>query len=170
MGESSWLIPGREYGSPEDYFRGISCLIQGSVSEPAFTVDSMSCLTTCDYLPSTYHRPRILFVIQAHSSGTHLTSLARTITADLEKMWDGATKPPELMNQSLADYFDFEFESMPHLMLAPDHYNRRASSLRQRFVDQERGDYIFKRAHPNTIPADGLELYMTMAWVCTNFL
>ena len=49
VGESSWLIPGREYGSPEDYFRGISCFIQEFVSELVFSVDSMPCLTTCDY-------------------------------------------------------------------------------------------------------------------------
>ena len=121
------------------------------------------------WVPSSYQRPRILFVIQAHSGGTHLTSLAQTIMANLERMWGSATKPPELMNQSLAGHFEFEFESMPHLKLAPDHYKHRVSSLRQRFVDPERGDYVFKRTHPNGIPADGLELYMTMVWVRTIF-
>jgi len=55
-------------------------------------------------------------------------------------------------------------------VLTPDHYKRRVSTLRQRFADQERGDYVFKQTHSNGIPADGLELYMTMVWVCIIFL
>ena len=43
VGEPSWLIPGREYASPENYFRGTSCLVQKfgpAVSELIFIVDS----------------------------------------------------------------------------------------------------------------------------------
>ena len=132
VGESSWLIPGREYGSPEDYFRGISCFIQEFVSELVFAVDSMPYLTTCDYPVS---------ITGPESS----LSFKPTVVAPTLQV---------LLKQSLA----------------PDHYKRCASSLRQRFVDPESRGYIFERAHPNTIPADGLELYMTMAWVCTNVL
>lgn len=83
-----------------------------------------------------YDRPQIIFIIQAHSGTTSLESLSRTITSDLMAIWERVSKPEELRDQSVTDYFDFKFDSLPHLVLDPDHYERRVKTLRKRFVDR----------------------------------
>ena len=110
-------------------------------SKRAYTHCRFGALSNNLWVTRIYQQPRILVVIQAPSGGTHLTSLAQTITAKLER-----TVP------------------------TPDHCKRRVSSLRQRLVDPERGDCVFAGTHPNDVPADGLELSMTMVWVRTIFL
>jgi hypothetical protein len=114
---------------------------------------------------SVYQWPKIVFVIQAHSGGTSLANLARTLSLDLDRVWESITKPEELMNKTLSEYFDFGFESLPNLHLESDRYKSEVGLLRKRFVQRDGMDYILKHAHPNTIPADGLEPYMRMIWV-----
>ncbi|KAJ6568689.1 root hair defective 3 GTP-binding protein-domain-containing protein, partial [Mycena capillaripes] len=108
--------------------------------------------------------PKIVFVIQAHSGGTSLANLARTLLLDLNRVWESIKKPEELMNKTLSEYFDFGFESLPNLHLESDRYKSEVVLLRKRFVERDGMDYILKHAHPNTIPADGLESFMRMIW------
>ena len=114
-----------------------------------------------------YHWPKILFLIQAHGGRTSLASLAHTVTLGLNKIWDSIEKPKGLRDGSFQEYFDFEFESLPNLELAPEQYNSRVNSLRKRFVEKESTDYLLKDAHPNSISVDGLETYMKTIWVRT---
>ncbi|KAF8798982.1 P-loop containing nucleoside triphosphate hydrolase protein [Phlegmacium glaucopus] len=111
-----------------------------------------------------YHWPRILIVIQAHSSGTSLASLARTVTLALNKIWDSIEKPEQMRDRSLQDHFHIEFESITHMLLAPQQYKSQVESLRKRFVEKESTNYLLKDAFPNSVAADGLELYMKTIW------
>ena len=109
--------------------------------------------------------PKIIFVIQAHCSGIYLESLADTIMQDLNRIWDSVQKPEEFRNRTLGDFFDFGFESLTNKLLAPEQYKSQVDLLRRRFVERESTDYVFNRA---LLPADGLELYMSMIWVRDN--
>ncbi|KAF8960227.1 root hair defective 3 GTP-binding protein-domain-containing protein [Flammula alnicola] len=102
-----------------------------------------------------YQPPKIVFVIQDHSTGssTSLASLAHTLTLELNRIWESIEKPEALMNQTLPEYFDFGFESLPHMRSASDQYKSAVGLLRKRF-----------QAHPNTVPVDGLESYMRIIW------
>jgi hypothetical protein len=51
------------------------------------------------------------------------------------------------------------------MLLESEQYKTQADLLRRRFVERESTEYILKRAHPNMVPADGLELYMKTIWV-----
>ncbi|KAF8961824.1 root hair defective 3 GTP-binding protein-domain-containing protein [Flammula alnicola] len=111
-----------------------------------------------------YQSPKIIFIIQAHCSGISLESLAHTITLDLNRIWDSIQKPDELRNKTLGDYFDFGFESLTHMLLASEQYKSQVDLLRRRFVERESTEYVLRQARTNTVPADGLELYMTTIW------
>jgi hypothetical protein len=41
----------------------------------------------------------------------------------------GIAKPEELTGQSVTDYFDFKFDSLPHLALGSEHHKRRVNTL-----------------------------------------
>lgn len=96
---------------------------------------------------------------------TPLENLQATLTADLTRIWHNLTKPNELENCQLSDYFDVAFTTLPHKILAADQFKSEVVKLRKRFVDKSREDYLFKPAYHKRIPADGVAFYMEGIWV-----
>ncbi|KAF8647142.1 hypothetical protein AX16_006973 [Volvariella volvacea WC 439] len=109
-------------------------------------------------------RTLLFFVIRDHIGNTPLSNLQNTLTQDLYRMWDSITKPAELQDAQLSDYFDLGFTSLPHKHLLPDQFNQQVKQLRQRFVDKNREDYLFKSVYHKRIPADGVAFYMEGIW------
>ena len=114
----------------------------------------------------TNQRTLLLFVIRDHVGATPLANLQSTLTADMKKLWDSISKPPELQERQLSDYFDLMFTTLPHKILVPDQFETEVRRLRKRFVDKDRADYLFKPAYHKRIPADGVAFYMEGIWVC----
>jgi hypothetical protein len=104
-------------------------------------------------------------VIRDHIGVTPLANLQATLTADLTKIWDSLSKPQELQDRQLSDYFDLAFTALPHKILAADKFEAEVQELRKRFVDKKRDDFIFKPAYHKRIPADGVAFYMNNIWV-----
>lgn len=109
-------------------------------------------------------RTLLLFVIRDHIGVTPLANLQATLTADLEKIWDSLSKPQDLQDRQLSDYFDLAFTALPHKILATDKFEAEVQELRKRFVDKTRDDFIFKPAYHKRIPADGVAFYMENIW------
>ena len=116
----------------------------------------------------TRRNPRtlLLFVIRDHIGTTPLENLQNTLTADMKKIWDSLSKPEELKDRQLSDYFDLSFAALPHKILAADQFEFEVGELRKRFADKSRSDYVFKPAYHKRIPADGVAFYMEGIWVC----
>ncbi|KAG2064326.1 root hair defective 3 GTP-binding protein [Suillus decipiens] len=109
-------------------------------------------------------RTMLLFVIRDHIGVTPLANLQATLTADLEKIWDSLSKPQDLRDRQLSDYFDLSFTALPHKILATDKFEAEVQELRKRFVDKTRDDFVFKPAYHKRIPADGVAFYMENIW------
>ncbi|EKM54659.1 uncharacterized protein PHACADRAFT_258654 [Phanerochaete carnosa HHB-10118-sp] len=109
-------------------------------------------------------RTLLLFVIRDHIGTTPLDNLQTTLTADMQKIWDSLSKPPELQDRQLSDYFDMSFSALPHKVLAAEKFESDVQELRKRFVDKSREDYVFKPAYHKRIPADGVAFYMEGIW------
>ncbi|ESK90867.1 protein sey1 [Moniliophthora roreri MCA 2997] len=112
----------------------------------------------------TSGRTLLLFVIRDHIGTTPLANLQATLTADLQRIWDSLSKPQELADRQLADYFDLAFTALPHKVLAADAFESEVKKLRGRFVDKEDPEYVFKPAYHKRIPADGVAFYMENIW------
>ncbi|QRW11732.1 GTP-binding protein [Ceratobasidium sp. AG-Ba] len=106
----------------------------------------------------------LLFVIRDHVGATPLANLSATLTADMQKIWDGLAKPEGLQHTLLTDHFDLTFTTLPHKILLPDKFEQEVLNLRERFVDRTREDYLFKPAYHKRIPADGVAHYMEGIW------
>ncbi|KAI0730269.1 root hair defective 3 GTP-binding protein [Fomitopsis betulina] len=113
---------------------------------------------------SRNQRTLLLFVIRDHIGTTPLANLQATLTADMEKIWESLSKPPELQDRQLSDYFDLSFAALPHKVLDSQRFESEVLELRKRFVDKSRDDYIFKPAYHKRIPADGVAFYMEGIW------
>ncbi|EIM81307.1 protein SEY1 [Stereum hirsutum FP-91666 SS1] len=113
---------------------------------------------------SSNQRTLLLFVIRDHIGTTPLANLQATLTADLQRIWDSLSKPEELANCKLEDYFDLAFTALPHKILAADKFEEEVRRLRGRFVEKGRDDFLFKPAYHKRIPADGVAFYMENIW------
>ncbi|KAA1471741.1 protein SEY1 [Dentipellis sp. KUC8613] len=113
---------------------------------------------------SAGQRTLLLFVIRDHIGTTPLANLQTTLTADMNRIWESLSKPPELQDRQLSDYFDLSFTALPHKVLAADKFEQEVQNLRKRFTDKSRDDYVFKPAYHKRIPADGVAFYMEGIW------
>ncbi|KAI0630433.1 root hair defective 3 GTP-binding protein [Trametes polyzona] len=109
-------------------------------------------------------RTLLLFVIRDHIGTTPLANLQATLSADMQKIWETLSKPPELKDKQLSDYFDLSFAALPHKILAADKFESEAKELSRRFLDKSRDDYVFSPQYHKRIPADGVAFYMEGIW------
>jgi len=109
-------------------------------------------------------RTLLLFVIRDHIGTTPLENLKATLSADMQKIWESLSKPPELQDRQLSDYFDLSFAALPHKVLATDKFETEVQQLRRRFVEKSREDFVFKPVYHKRIPADGVAFYMEGIW------
>ncbi|KAJ7873867.1 RHD3/Sey1 [Mycena olivaceomarginata] len=113
---------------------------------------------------ATNGRTLLLFVIRDHIGVTPLANLQATLTADLNRIWESLSKPTELQDRQLTDYFDLAFTALPHKILAADKFQAEVLNLRTRFADKDAPDFLFKPAYHKRIPADGVAFYMENIW------
>ncbi|KAJ1666874.1 Dynamin-like GTPase that mediates homotypic ER fusion [Coemansia sp. RSA 1813] len=106
----------------------------------------------------------LYFVVRDHVSQTPLENLARTLKQDMERIWDSLSKPSELQDARLADYFDLKFTSLPHKTLQPEHFEKCALQLRAQFTDRQSANYVFKTEYKRRVPADGFPHYAEAIW------
>ncbi|KAJ4479936.1 protein SEY1 [Lentinula aciculospora] len=112
----------------------------------------------------TSGRTLLLFVIRDHIGTTPLANLQATLSSDLQKIWDSFSKPAELNDRQLSDYFDLAFTALPHKILAADQFEIETRNLRGRFMDKANPEYLFKPLYHKRIPADGVAFYMENIW------
>ncbi|KAH9485548.1 Dynamin-like GTPase that mediates homotypic ER fusion [Psilocybe cubensis] len=112
----------------------------------------------------TSGRTLLLFVIRDHIGQTPLANLEATLTSDLTAIWEGLSKPADLKDLKLSDYFDLAFTALPHKILAADKFESEVLNLRTRFADKSASNYLFKPAYHKRIPADGVAFYMEGIW------
>ena len=113
-------------------------------------------------------RTLLLFVIRDFIGTAPLANLQATLTADMQKIWETLSKPSELKDKQLSDYFDLSFSALPHKVLAADKFESEVVELRKRFSEKSREDYVFSPAYHKRIPADGVAFYMEGIWVCPS--
>ncbi|OBZ83027.1 Protein SEY1 [Choanephora cucurbitarum] len=113
----------------------------------------------------------LLFIVIRDLVGTTpLDNLASVLRSDFEKNWESLSKPEDLKDCKITDYFDFMFIGLPHKILQPDQFNNEVINLRKRFNDPSNPDYVFRPEYHKRIPADGYELYASSIWdkILTN--
>jgi hypothetical protein len=104
-------------------------------------------------------------VIRDHIGATPLENLRNTLTADLNRIWDGLSKPAGLESSQITTFFDLGFVTLPHKLLQPEKFESEVQSLRKRFTVPEDPDYVFQPKYHKRIPADGISQYMSTIWV-----
>lgn len=106
----------------------------------------------------------LLFVIRDYVGTTPLENLEATVRADLERIWASLSKPANLPDARLSDFFDVMFTALPHKILQPREFDAGVDALRTRFVDRSDANYVFQTHYHKRIPIDGLPHYLEGVW------
>ncbi|KAK4046214.1 Dynamin-like GTPase that mediates homotypic ER fusion [Microbotryomycetes sp. JL201] len=106
----------------------------------------------------------LLFVIRDHIGATPLQNLQNTLTADLNRLWDGLSKPEGLEDCVITTFFDLAFVTLPHKLLQPEKFEDEVVQLRKRFNEPSSDGYVFQPKYHKRIPADGISQYMSTIW------
>lgn len=105
-----------------------------------------------------HQRSRILFVIRDHLAITPLDTLAKTLRDDLEAQWEALAKPEGLEDSKISDFFDLEFSTLPHKLLAPADFSAATVQLREQLGKS------FKPEYRRQVPIDGWPMYAEQVW------
>ncbi|ODV91266.1 hypothetical protein CANCADRAFT_44870 [Tortispora caseinolytica NRRL Y-17796] len=104
-------------------------------------------------------KSRIMFVIRDFLGVTPLEDLESTIMADMNRLWEGTSN-----NDSISDWFDFQFIGLPHKLLKPEEFNIAISDLSLKFSDNSLPDYVFSQEYSRNVPLDGWPIYASNIW------
>ncbi|ODQ67957.1 protein SEY1 [Nadsonia fulvescens var. elongata DSM 6958] len=106
----------------------------------------------------------ILFVIRDHIGVTPLSNLSNTLTADLNRIWESLSKPADMVDPKLDEFFDLQFTALPHKILQPEQFSSGTSNLGTRFTDPDNSEYVFKKKYHRNVPIDGWSFYAGNVW------
>jgi hypothetical protein len=109
-------------------------------------------------------RTLLLFVIRDFVGNTPLRNLQKTIEDDLHKIWNDLSKPENLQNSVIEDFFDFMFIGLPHKVFKNEQFEHDVKLLKRRFYEKDDPNYVFKPDYHRRIPADGFPQYAQSIW------
>lgn len=105
-----------------------------------------------------HQRSRIHFVIRDHMAITPLQTLAATLMDDLNAQWEALSKPEGLEESKISDFFDLEFSTLPHKVMAPVEFSAATVQLREQLSKS------FKPEYRRQVPIDGWPMYAEQVW------
>eukprot|EP01105_Mastigella_eilhardi_P007232 TRINITY_DN18739_c0_g1_i1.p1 TRINITY_DN18739_c0_g1~~TRINITY_DN18739_c0_g1_i1.p1 ORF type:complete len:873 (-),score=304.54 TRINITY_DN18739_c0_g1_i1:71-2659(-) len=107
----------------------------------------------------------ILFIVRDHvSNTTPLEELQKILMRDLEELWTHITKPEQFADAKLTQFFEFQFTSLPHMLLEKDDFLQEVGLLRDRFLNPKNADWYLHPRHRRDIPSDGLSHFASEVW------
>ncbi|WFD42397.1 Dynamin-like GTPase that mediates homotypic ER fusion [Malassezia psittaci] len=113
---------------------------------------------------AAHDKTLLLFVIRDYLCTTPLENLETVVHKDLDRIWASLSKPSNLAEAKLEDYFDVRFTALPHKILQPGEFDASVDLLRSRFVNRSDPNYVFQTQYHKQIPIDGLPRYLEGIW------
>ncbi|KAI0565330.1 GB1/RHD3-type guanine nucleotide-binding (G) [Gracilaria domingensis] len=104
-------------------------------------------------------KTKLLFVIRDYDS-TPMEKLCASLREDLDNIWNTINKPPAALDTPITDYFDLDFEALPHKVYCPKEFEEQVAELKKRF----HGGDIFKKEYSRGVAADGFSEYARSVW------
>lgn len=90
------------------------------------------------FQPSPGARRTVLLFAFRDRTKTPLDRLKETWETDLQRMWDGITKPPAYEHSNIVDFFEIQYAALSNYEEKPEDFLADVTILRRRFTDQGR--------------------------------
>lgn len=120
--------------------------------------------TTTNKSNSPSNKMLLLFVIRDHVNVTPMSSLSSSLISELEKIWDNLSKPDNLINSSLYDFFDIKFVGLSHKILQNEQFIKDVKDLGDRFDSKGTEESIFKPIYHKNLPIESWSMYADNCW------
>ena len=117
------------------------------------------------FQPSPGARRTVLLFVFRDRTKTPLDKLKETWAADLQRMWDGITKPPAYESSSIDDFFDLQFSALSNYEDRQDEFLAETTLLRRRFThDADEDEGLLRAPLASKLPGQALSLSMCKVW------
>ena len=73
-------------------------------------------------------------------------------------------KPEDFNNSTISDFFEFEYDSLPHKILEEDSFNSKLKVLSDKFNNENNPNFIWKNHFKSDIPSDGFPTFAGQIW------
>jgi len=108
---------------------------------------------------------KLIFILRDYDDSENQDTIRNTIKQDVHKIWAEISKPKEYLASNPEQFFEFEFVFLTNYKWQRKIFEDQTNDLRQRFIEPEREDYVFKHHDLDTnVPIDGLYLFMDNVW------
>ncbi|KAH0791184.1 protein SEY1 [Histomonas meleagridis] len=108
----------------------------------------------------------LLFIIRDPEKDPNV--IQSDVIRDLAAVWAQMTLPSNLRGKAFEDFFIFHFLALPHYRIQHQEFLDSVKSLRNRFLNENQDDYLFKEPTGKIIPGDGLYQYISSVWESIN--
>ena len=106
----------------------------------------------------------LLFILRDFDERTNNPEVIRHILkADVEHIWSEIYKEPHMHGASAWDFFDFDFQFMPHKVFEAEAFAKQCGEIRCRF-SRDNNENWFVGHEGNRVPMDGLSLFVEKTW------
>ncbi|GAB4820674.1 hypothetical protein N2152v2_007720 [Parachlorella kessleri] len=114
------------------------------------------------FQPAPNRRRTLLLFVFRDRTKTPLSMLTQTWEADLGRMWDAITKPPQYEHTKFTDFFEVAYSALPNYEERTEDFRADAVMLRRKFSDEEEGSFL--RPSEEKLPGHALALSMAKVW------
>lgn len=106
---------------------------------------------------------RLLFVIRDFDDrGDNRERTKEQLGNDIKRIWSEIHKPEQFKDKQITDFFDFDFEMMPHKKYEEQKFMEKVGLLKQRFSVGNSNSLFAKQTAD--VPIDGLCVFLEQTW------
>ena len=85
------------------------------------------------------------------------------IEQDIDNIWTEIYKDPQVQGTTARDFFDFDFQFLPHKIFESDDFLKKCNDIRGRFSGESNESW-FHGHESIRVPMDGLPLFIDKTW------
>ena len=110
----------------------------------------------------------LLFCLRDYDGKTPRDKLFERLNDSVNKIWESITKPEEVGEQPLTDFFEVEYTAFSHKIYQTEAFESEMLELRHRLSDVNHEKYLWRPSMSNDVPADGFATFARRIWEVIN--
>lgn len=107
---------------------------------------------------------KLLFVLRDFDDHNDFESIKGILEKDLTTIWSEIYKPEQHANTKYSDFFQMEYQTMPHKRYQEAAFVEQAAALKHRFEIGAADSLFLSDAQQKNVPMDGMPVFVSQSW------
>ena len=107
---------------------------------------------------------KLLFVLRDYDNRIDAKTIMDLLQKDINNIWSEIYKPEKYAESKPEDFFQFEYEMLPHKVFQPDDFTKACSDLKERFNVGATNTLFLSDSQQKNLPIDGLPIFVEKTW------